>query len=82
MKELTEKMVGLKWLGRPSNVIQDRTISVSAFVIVGPAPRIDEEDFNYPLLQVVCGPFIVMALYYFFRNARQDSPVDMCECTV
>jgi len=33
---------------------------------------IDEEDFNYPLLQVVCGPFVVMMLYYFFRNGRQD----------
>jgi len=32
----------------------------------------DESPFNYPLLQVIFGPFIVFALYWLARDSQED----------
>lgn len=32
----------------------------------------DESPFNYPLIQVIFGPFVVFALYWLVRDSRED----------
>lgn len=34
--------------------------------------EIDKSSFNYPVVQIIVGPFVVLALYFVMRNSRED----------